>query len=231
MTEAAATAQGLVCDGKCWIAKLVWEAPVRLGTVKATDLTMGAWSYTRGTANLSGPVRIGRYCSIAPGLLSHLPDHPTHWLSTSTSQYQRRQFDSWMAPDLALTPKKVLPERRASIIIGDDVWIGQDVILSKGVTIGTGAIIASRAVVTRDVPPYAIVGGIPARVIRYRFDERMIERLLASEWWMFDRNDLQALPFDDPMAALDAIAQRVESGLLALRPRAHQQITLTGKPT
>ena len=68
-------------------------------------------------------------------------------------------------------------------MIGNDVWIGYEAVVMAGVHIGDGAVVAARAVVTRDVPPYAIVGGVPARIIRMRFDERTIARLLETAWW------------------------------------------------
>ncbi len=71
------------------------------------------------------------------------------------------------------------------LIIQDDVWIGKDVLLKQGITLGTGCVIGQRAVVTKDVPPYAIVAGIPAKIIKYRFDEKTIERLLKIQWWKY----------------------------------------------
>lgn len=74
-------------------------------------------------------------------------------------------------------------DNKGNIVIGNDVWIGYEAVILSGVTIGDGAIIGSRAVVTRDVPPYTIVGGVPARTIRRRFDEQTIEKLLELKWW------------------------------------------------
>jgi hypothetical protein len=76
------------------------------------------------------------------------------------------------------------------VIIGSDVWIGAQVTIMAGVTIGHGAVIATGAVVTGDVPPYAIYGGVPAKLIKYRFDEDTIRRLLASEWWKMNPEQL-----------------------------------------
>jgi virginiamycin A acetyltransferase len=77
------------------------------------------------------------------------------------------------------------------IVVGNDVWIGLGCTIMSGVNIGTGAVIATGSVVTKDVPPYAIVGGTPAKVITYRFDEHTIDRLLKSEWWDLDPKELE----------------------------------------
>ena len=86
-------------------------------------------------------------------------------------------------------------ENRGDIVLGNDVWIGYEAVVMAGVTIGDGAIVASRAVVTRDVPPYAIVGGVPAKVIKYRFDQATVENLLRIKWWEWPAERIrQALP-------------------------------------
>ena len=86
-------------------------------------------------------------------------------------------------------------DNKGDITLGNDVWIGYEAVILAGVTIGDGAIIGARAVVTRDVPPYAIVGGVPARLIRRRFDEATIESLLALQWWDWEPERIRrALP-------------------------------------
>ena len=86
-------------------------------------------------------------------------------------------------------------DNRGDIVVGNDVWIGYEAVVMAGVTIGDGAIVASRAVVTRDVPPYAIVGGVPAKVIKYRFDPATVESLLAIKWWEWPAETIRrALP-------------------------------------
>ena len=90
-------------------------------------------------------------------------------------------------------------EKKISIEIGNDVWIGSRATILEGVNIGDGVVVAAGAVVTKDVPPYAIVGGVPARIIRYRFDEETIQNLLKMKWWEKDQEWIQnhADDFDD----------------------------------
>ena len=89
--------------------------------------------------------------------------------------------------------------------IGHDVWIGHHAMIMAGVNVGTGAVVATRAVVTRDVPPYAVVAGSPAKIVRYRYPPEMIERLLASAWWDRDPQQLKKLPLNDPQACLGLV--------------------------
>lgn len=122
---------------------------------------------------------IGKFCSIGAGtkFVMNGGNHHTTWLTT----YPFPVFGhGWEAAMPASWPNK------GDTVVGNDVWFGHDALVMPGITIGDGAIVATRAVVTKDVPPYAIVGGNPATVLRYRFDEPTVARLLAVRWWDWD---------------------------------------------
>ena len=141
-------------------------------------MSLGAYSYSHSFCQDVG--LIGRYCSIGTGLSVMGDAHPTEWISSSPVFYSPRRATIWQSG------RRDFPQfarKRAKPTIGHDVWIGNDVLLASGITIGNGAVIAARAVVTKDVEPYAVVAGSPARVKRFRFDEATIDRLLASHWW------------------------------------------------
>lgn len=111
---------------------------------------------------------IGNFCSIAHGATFILGgEHPKLSLSTSTTLHQINPSNRW----------------KGDVVIGNDVWIGANATILSGVTIHTGAIVGAGAVVTKDVPPYAVIVGNPQRILRYRFEIDLIERLLSSRWW------------------------------------------------
>ncbi|KRF13738.1 hypothetical protein ASG90_12905 [Nocardioides sp. Soil797] len=190
------------------------EAPVwfMAPTVSKTPLRIGAFSYFVGGV-IDSCSEIGRYCSFAAGIRIGEPDHPTSWLSSSPFQYDARRF-GWHSSASDAEVVQETPFVRGPARIGNDVWIGANAVLLRGITVGDGAVIAAGAVVTRDVPPYAIVGGVPAKVIRHRFDESTIAELLDLQWWRFSPNQLSGVPFDDPHAATAEIRRRIaEEGL------------------
>lgn len=122
---------------------------------------------------------IGKFSSIACGakFLFNSANHTLESLSTYTFPLF---FEEWGLPWYKM---KEAWDHKGDIVIGNDVWIGYEAVIFAGVTIGDGAVIGSRAVVTKDVPPYTIVGGVPARTIRRRFDEDIVEELLRIRWW------------------------------------------------
>lgn len=143
-------------------------------TPRPVEPRMGFKSYS-AAAFISPRVTIGKYCSIAIGAVIGPDNHVIDGLSTS--------------PYVCATPDDL---RFEDITIENDVWIGAyAVITNKCKTIGTGAIIAAGAVVTKPVPPYAIVAGVPAKIIRYRFSSDKIHQLLASRWWDIPYEELK----------------------------------------
>lgn len=132
-------------------------------------------------------VEIGNYCSIASNVKTHLGSHPTEkFVSThpafyfGTSKVLGYSFYKKEQPRIELYKKN---KNKKVVTIGNDVWICENVIILDGVTIGDGAIVAAGAVVSKDVPPFAIVGGVPAKIIKYRFSEKQIQSLLKIQWW------------------------------------------------
>jgi len=130
---------------------------------------------------------IGKFCSIACGakFLMNSANHTLHSLSTYTFPLFDEQWNQGMKPTESW-------DNKGDIVIGNDVWIGFEAVVLAGVTIGDGAIIGTRAVVTKDIPPYTIVGGIPARPIRKRFSDEDIASLLALGWWNWPAEKISA---------------------------------------
>lgn len=152
-------------------------------------------------------VTIGRYTSITPSVRAFNADHPTDWKSTHAFFYN---------PNLGFVKQDLL--ERTHLTIGNDVWIGHNAILLPSVSmIGDGAVIAAGSVVFQNVPAYAVVGGCPARLIRYRFSREAIEKLQASKWWeksidemKFEFGDFQK-PWEQA-AAKSELPERVRLG-------------------
>lgn len=152
-------------------------------------------------------LKIGKFCSIACGA-KFLFTSGNHSLSSLSTYTFPIFFEEW-----GLDAKDICSawDNKGDIVIGNDVWIGYEALILSGVTVGDGAIIGSRAVVTKDVPPYTIVGGVPAKPIRRRFDGAVIERLEKLRWWDWDietiRRSIPAIQSGD-IAALERMAER-----------------------
>lgn len=130
---------------------------------------------------------IGKFCSIACGakFIFNCANHTLTSLSTYTFPLF---FEEW---DLPKSEIATAWDNKGDIVIGNDVWIGYDAVIMAGVTVGDGAIIGTRAVVTKDVEPYSIVGGVPAKEIRKRFSPDIVARLQKLQWWNWDSNKIR----------------------------------------
>ena len=122
---------------------------------------------------------IGKFCSIACGA-KFIFNSANHTLSSVSTYPFPIFFEEW---GLNIKDVAAAWDNKGDIIIGNDVWIGYEAVITAGVTVGDGAIIGTRAVVTKDVPPYTIVGGVPAKPIRKRFDNETLDELLKIRWW------------------------------------------------
>lgn len=150
------------------------------------ESSFGEYSYTAGDVQIIYS-EIGKYCSIANNVRINPGNHPQWRVTQHHMTYRRVQYGLGTRDDLEFFQWR----QEYKCVIGHDVWIGHGAIIMPGITIGTGAVIGSGAVVTKNIGPYEVAVGVPAKVIKRRFEAPVIERLLASEWWNWDRNTLE----------------------------------------
>jgi acetyltransferase-like isoleucine patch superfamily enzyme len=172
-------------------------------------IQIGAFTGIYGNNSIIHSCTIGRYCSIADGVVIGPSEHPIDWLSTSMIQYVDN-VHNWQSffEDAELTfnwNKDSFNPKTPPVKIGNDVWIGANAFIKAGVIIGDGAIIAAGSVVVKDIPPYAIAGGSPVRIIKYRFDEKIREKLLSLQWWNYNIFSIEGLKFSEIEIAIATI--------------------------
>lgn len=160
---------------------------------------IGKYTYICNNCELSN-CSIGRFCSIGSNVRVIYGNHPSSlFVSTSPVFFSKKHpaFYSTFVDNQLFEEHRLVNGK--SLIVGNDVWIGANVSILEGVVIGDGAIIGANALVTKDVPPYAIVGGVPAKIIRYRFPDDVRDRILSSQWWNWDVNMIKnnVLSFND----------------------------------
>ena len=178
--------------------------------------SMGSFSFTRSVFPIN--TVIGRYCSIGARVSVMGIDHPISRFTTANITYDRQAITNAQFfkdhPEIEnFQVNNQEPKNTLSATIGNDVWIGEDVTIARGVSIGDGAILASKALVTKDVPPYAIVGGVPAKIIRFRFPQNAIDRLVQLKWWNYEVQSILSASADIPIEEfVEMVENAVERG-------------------
>jgi acetyltransferase-like isoleucine patch superfamily enzyme len=198
--------------------ELQFEAPVTTsGLILHGRCRIGRFTYFNYDCEISD-ADFGRYCSVGQRSVINPGEHPTDWLSTHPFVGDPSGISCGMAgePAYAAIAGAALsaPRPTRRVTIGHDVWLGANTVVLSGVSIGDGAVIAAGAVVSRDVAPFAVVGGVPARVLRYRFPADMIRRLAELRWWDYDlgavRDVIDYSDLERATAMLEAMKARGE---------------------
>lgn len=166
--------------------------------------SIGKYAFVNADSIVYANVKIGRYCALGRFVEIGLAKHPvnfltTHHLAISSSPFLKDEDFS----SATKVPWQVHPQT----VIGNDVWIGAKACIASGLTIGDGAIIAAGAVVTKDVAPYSIVGGNPAKIIKFRFSSEIIDELLDLKWWELPLSLTKNLPFSDIDECIKALKE------------------------
>ena len=213
--------------------KIICETPVQLRGGRHDVQKIGAFSYLGGGASQFRFIEsIGRFCSIASNITAGQVQHPTHFLSVHPvflGQFDKvwggtpdlERYNKTQSQNISSASnswKEFSKLRHKKITIGNDVWIGEGVTIMRGVNVGDGAVIAGKSVVTKDVPPYAVVGGIPATVKKLRFPEEVCADLLRLRWWDYGLRALEGADISAPLEAVEVIRHNISIGIPEWHP-------------
>lgn len=198
-----------------------FETPVRLSNIGVLGHEkVGALTYIGPESEIKNAT-IGRFCSIARNVALGPPEHPVDWVSSHPMQYGGLNwfngFESW---DEMSNPNLRWLGNRAGVKVGHNVWIGRNAVVRQGVTVGDGAIIGANAFVNKDVPPYAIVAGQPAKLIRFRLPEEQISELTKLLWWNWKAPEKEAFAYDDVPKFIETFKKwKTEGKLSEFKPK------------
>lgn len=230
-----AQGQGLTFTGEaaeiCYASQEVCriEAPARFCSgVKIDAKFIGAFSFFNQNCCFRFLQSVGRFCLFAPDVLSGGGVHPvqslsTHLLFQNMDNSWNKNFHSFLEDPVYLKELTQYQKEheflnKTRISIGNDVWIGGRAILMRGIHIGDGAVIGAGAVVTRDVEPYTIVAGVPAKPLRKRFSEDIIAKLEELQWWKYGPDILKGLDLNHPREAVKHLEERICQGFPLYTP-------------
>jgi acetyltransferase-like isoleucine patch superfamily enzyme len=234
LPAAALREYGLILHERGSIGSILrYERPTYLYTHLFKDCTIGAFSFCNSGGSVSAyRCHIGRYAQIGESTILGPPEHPQDWFSNHPFAFTRPRYMpklyqlpdfARLAPDESDAPSYVNTQPQETHI-GHEVYVGAGAFIKRGVTIGDGAVIGARSVVTRDVPPYAIVAGTPARVLRLRFADAIVERLLKLQWWQYDLAPFKnRVDWSQVEPTLDLLENKQAAGRLQkLRPATYE---------
>jgi acetyltransferase-like isoleucine patch superfamily enzyme len=181
------TFKNLINDYKIYnksisISSVIGKKTMIRNNTEVYKISLGDYSYISGPRSYIEEAIVGKYCSIARQVVIGVSDHNMNWVTTSPIV---------TSIEYGFVNKNVNEPQKPPPIIGNDVWIGMNCIIMRGVTIGDGAILAAGSIVTKNVEPYSVVGGIPAKLIKYRFTKEQISKLLQIQWWNWDEQKIK----------------------------------------
>ncbi|MDB5969784.1 MAG: hypothetical protein JWQ90_2234 [Hydrocarboniphaga sp.] len=219
--------RGLVAEeGQGIAGRLLFERPAWPQGHRLKDCSLGAFTFFNAAGITSAyRTHFGRYSQIGESSIIGPPEHPQNYFSSHPFAFTRPQYmpTMYQFEDFA----RLAPEKQPGLsyvdtvpsdtVIGHEAYIGAGSFVKRGVTIGDGATVGACSVVTRDIPPYAIAVGSPARVVRLRFDDRLVERFLKLQWWRYDLAPYKKqVDFTKVEATLEFFEQHVAEGNLPL---------------
>jgi len=174
--------------------------------VAFSDSQLGDYSYVERQAEVIY-AKIGKFCCIAANARINALEHPLERVSQHKMTYRANEYFLGAKLDSEFRARR----QGRLVETGNDVWIGHGAIIKPGVKIGHGAVVAAGAIVTRDVPAYAIVAGVPARFLRWRFEPKVSARIIALAWWDWEHDRLAAAVEDMRLLSADAFVEKYEA--------------------